>query len=175
VKTCLKCRQSKPVSEFSKDKSRKDGLQDWCKSCAAEAERVRRAANRKRRGTPVRIIGDDEARFWSKVNQDGPVPEWWTLAARRGIKSPCHLWTNPPGSHGYGEISIDDRTILAHRYSLELHGIELDNELDCDHLCEVKACVRFEHLQQVEHAENMSRWRFSKALREMALSYDTAA
>ena len=33
LKTCLKCKERKPHSEFSKDKSNKDGLQRWCKKC----------------------------------------------------------------------------------------------------------------------------------------------
>jgi hypothetical protein len=32
-KTCLKCGIEKPLSEFSKDKNRKDGLQACCKDC----------------------------------------------------------------------------------------------------------------------------------------------
>ena len=32
-KWCYKCKQWKPLSEFSKDKTRKDGLQPYCKEC----------------------------------------------------------------------------------------------------------------------------------------------
>ena len=34
-KTCSKCKIEKPLSEFSKNKSKKDGLQDRCKECCA--------------------------------------------------------------------------------------------------------------------------------------------
>lgn len=33
TKKCSKCGNELPLSEFSKDKSRKDGLQPWCKEC----------------------------------------------------------------------------------------------------------------------------------------------
>lgn len=33
MKTCRKCEEQKPISAFSKDKSRKDGLQVYCKDC----------------------------------------------------------------------------------------------------------------------------------------------
>ena len=32
-KRCPQCKQIKPLSEFNKDRSRKDGLQAYCKSC----------------------------------------------------------------------------------------------------------------------------------------------
>ena len=35
-KTCIKCKEHKPLSEFVKDKSREDGLSYWCKSCSKE-------------------------------------------------------------------------------------------------------------------------------------------
>jgi len=36
TKTCTKCGVEKDVSEFGKNKCRKDGLQEWCKSCRKE-------------------------------------------------------------------------------------------------------------------------------------------
>lgn len=33
MKTCLKCGQEKPLTEFTKDQSRSDGLSDYCKIC----------------------------------------------------------------------------------------------------------------------------------------------
>jgi hypothetical protein len=32
--TCQKCKQTRPVTEFSKCRSRMNGLQKWCKACA---------------------------------------------------------------------------------------------------------------------------------------------
>ena len=42
TKTCSKCGETKDVSEFSKNKRRKGGLQGWCKAC----ERAYRQANK---------------------------------------------------------------------------------------------------------------------------------
>lgn len=36
VKYCNKCRKTKPLSEFSKDKKSKDGLKAYCKECASK-------------------------------------------------------------------------------------------------------------------------------------------
>jgi hypothetical protein len=35
TKTCSKCKQTKDIGEFSKDKNKKDGLHSQCKSCAS--------------------------------------------------------------------------------------------------------------------------------------------
>ena len=41
MKTCAKCRQDKPYSEFYKHPSTNDGLGSWCKSCAYEYNKQR--------------------------------------------------------------------------------------------------------------------------------------
>jgi hypothetical protein len=33
MKNCTKCSNQKPLSEYNKNKKRKDGLSAWCKSC----------------------------------------------------------------------------------------------------------------------------------------------
>src|ERR1035437_7031534 len=33
MKTCTKCKQSKQLTNFSKNKNSKDGLQNWCRQC----------------------------------------------------------------------------------------------------------------------------------------------
>lgn len=40
MKRCPKCDTFKPISEFNRDKNRKDGLQCYCKPCKAEATRA---------------------------------------------------------------------------------------------------------------------------------------
>jgi len=48
MKSCSKCNETKPLSEFSKNKNSADGLQNWCKFCsraATKANRIKRIAN----------------------------------------------------------------------------------------------------------------------------------
>jgi hypothetical protein len=52
-----------------------------------------------------RIMGDDEARFWSKVN--------------RGRDADCWLWTGSTDGNGYGIFSSEGRTWRAHRWAYE--------------------------------------------------------
>jgi len=41
-KRCSRCKQWKPISEFNKRKSAKDGLQSWCRRCEAMYKRQRK-------------------------------------------------------------------------------------------------------------------------------------
>lgn len=43
-KRCSRCKQWKPISEFSKRKESKDGLQPWCKKCKSEYRKERQRA-----------------------------------------------------------------------------------------------------------------------------------
>ncbi|MHC4324872.1 MAG: hypothetical protein ACYSUX_11435, partial [Planctomycetota bacterium] len=42
-KRCRKCEQTKPLSDFHKDKSTKDGLARWCKECKKQYRKKRAA------------------------------------------------------------------------------------------------------------------------------------
>lgn len=105
------------------------------------------------------IFGDDERRFWSYVDRDGPQPFSWTLAFERGILSPCWLWTGQLDKDGYGKMKLKGKTIRVHWYSLELAGIERIPELMPDHLCQMRACQNPEHIEQVTNQENQRRGR----------------
>ena len=45
-RTCTKCKRELPISSFSKDRYRKDGLKPWCKSCANASMKAWRTRNR---------------------------------------------------------------------------------------------------------------------------------
>jgi hypothetical protein len=39
VKRCIKCKEDKPITSFSNDKSRKDGLTNYCKICKSDLDK----------------------------------------------------------------------------------------------------------------------------------------
>lgn len=121
---------------------------EWCK----------RHYNRwVRHGDPnaaVRIVGDDEARFWAKVDKNGPLPAADTLAAGLGR---CWLWTQPLNGDGYGHFHLNGREVPAHCASFVLFVGSIPNGLEIDHLCRLRHCVNPKHLEAVPHRENVQR------------------
>ena len=77
-------------------------------------------------------------RFWSRVSREGECWEW------RGTRN----------AKGYGLITVDARSQLAHRVSLKLVGQTVPNELDVLHSCDNPPCVRPAHLSFGTKADN---------------------
>lgn len=80
------------------------------------------------------------ARFWPKVNKEGPIPP------HNPRLGPCWLWQASRNAGGYGSFGIDNGTGLAHRVSYTIHYGPIPEGLDVLHRCDVRACVRPAHL-----------------------------
>ena len=109
--------------------------------------------SRRRRGQdmtapPQRIIGDNVARFWAKVNG--------------GDVDTCWLWTGATNNHGYPQIRIGEITVLAHRYAYENTRAEIPTGLELDHLCKTPLCVNPWHLEPVTRQVNVDRADYSR-------------
>lgn len=105
-------------------------------------------------GDPLKVMQirlDDTARFWSKVDKDGPLPTWAPFLG------PCWLWTTAVDKDGYGKHFVKGKTVTSHRYSYEsATGSPLGSAV-IDHLCRVRRCIRPDHLEPVTHRENLMR------------------
>ena len=99
----------------------------------------------RRHGDPLgggadRILSNDEARFWQKVDKTDT----------------CWLWTAAK-AQGYGRFYCGGRLHAAHRWSYELLIGPIPEGLHLDHLCRNPASVNPAHLEPVTQRENIIR------------------
>lgn len=83
-----------------------------------------------------------EERFWAKVDKTDS----------------CWLWTGFINTNGYGRFSPKHgHGTYAHRFVYELTNGVILPELEIDHLCRIRHCVRPSHLDAVTHRINLLR------------------
>ena len=97
------------------------------------------------------IKGDDESRFFSHVDKNGPVPE------NNPQLGQCWLWTGSPTPKGYSVFYYKGKTVYAYRWLYEKEIGEVPRHLVLDHLCRNHACVNPLHLEPVTNKENILR------------------
>lgn len=96
---------------------------------------------------------DWDARFWAKVDKNGPIP------LRYPDLGSCWIWLGATsGRTGYGQLTLHNQRWLAHRRSWVLAGLgDLPPiyEGDLCHRCDNPPCVRPSHLFLDTHKANM--------------------
>lgn len=99
-----------------------------------------------RHGDPIagrREVADTvEQRFWSKVD--------------RSDLNGCWTWTACRNRHGYGQMTVNGKRWLAHRFGYELCIGHIPDGLVLDHICRNGhlGCVRPDHLRPVLKKKN---------------------
>ena len=87
----------------------------------------------------------------------------------RGYKTPCWIWKECVNSTGYGRISRQDKSTLAHVAMYEQHRGPIPKGLEPDHLCRIPRCVNPHHLELVPHVINMRRGNSTVLVLEQAI------
>lgn len=85
---------------------------------------------------------------------EAPEPRFWAKVTKTET---CWLWTGSSTKAGYGQFTVNRKTIMAHRYSYELVNGPIPEGLHMDHLCKVTSCVNPAHLEAVTPYVNLMR------------------
>ncbi len=97
---------------------------------------LRPLMDRRSPGEPLRILYDE-------VPCDNPE-----------LEGPCHVFCGAKQGDGYGNVSVNGRRFLVHKYVWELTNGPVSSGLELDHLCKNRACCNANHLRAVTHKVN---------------------
>ncbi len=95
-------------------------------------------------GREIKLSDEDTARFWRKVNKDGPIPDQ-SNPHYKGLEQ-CWEWTAGCFTAGYGMFTLNRTPFLAHRASWTIHFGDIPPKLRVLHRCDYVKCIRPEHL-----------------------------
>lgn len=76
-----------------------------------------------------------------------------TKSASLGFDTPCWIWQGEQDKYGYGRIKSNGKYMPVHWV---LKGVP-PGDLEVDHLCKQRSCVRPAHLEYVTRQENLRR------------------
>lgn len=90
-------------------------------------------------------------RFWRNINRNGPVP------IHRPHLGNCWIWTGAIEGSGYGNFSYRGKNMKASRIMwIETFG-PIPDGLQVLHKCDVRSCVRRDHLELGTPKKNMEQ------------------
>lgn len=76
----------------------------------------------------------------------------------------CRIWLGGSNEHGYGVFWNGARLEKAHRFALRAEGVEVPDNADVLHKCDVPACVNPNHLFVGDAQANVEdMWKKSRA------------
>ncbi len=84
---------------------------------------------------------------------------FFTVMDRVLIGDDCWEWTGYRSKRGYGQAGDHGRVRPVHQIVYEKMVGPIPADLELDHICENRSCVKPDHLEAVTHMENTQRRR----------------
>ena len=93
-----------------------------------------------------------------RLYRGDPVKRFWSWVDKPDEKSACWRWAGATGRSkwGYGHLSVDGVSRLAHRFSWEIHFGSIPSQLVVRHTCDNPLCCNPNHLLLGSHRDNMN-------------------
>lgn len=86
------------------------------------------------------------------------VDDIWERVQRRVVeRGDCWIYTGKIDQYGYGGIAWAGEYFVTHRIAFQSLVGDIDDGLELDHLCRVRACCNPAHLEAVTHRVNLLR------------------
>ncbi len=73
-----------------------------------------------------------------------------------GLEGNCHVFAGAKTEAGYGEVSVNGKVTLVHRYVWEEQIGTIPDKMVIDHRCRNRACCNIKHLRVVTNYVNLT-------------------
>ena len=144
TKICNKCKQERNLSDFYKDKTKKDGYRGQCKYCEGN------------KGT-CKLIIQIEGETWKDIKEYDGKYQVSNLGRIKRVDRNIEI-IGSPNTKGYLTVSLTKngicKTKLVHRLVAETFIPNPHNKSEVDHINTIRTDNRIENLRWVTHKEN---------------------